>query len=61
MADNWNIIKELFRISTKKKITMEDRIKDLQIDLKHMKSKLDVVTYYLQQIDKKGLKIKVTK
>ena len=42
-------------------ISIEDRVKDLQIDLKHMKSKLDVIAYYMQQIDKNGLKIKVTK
>ncbi len=61
MVDNRAIIKKLFRISTKNKITTEDRVKDLQIDLKHMKTKLDMVVYYMQQIDKKGLKIKVTK
>ena len=43
------------------KITTEDRIKDIQIDLKHMKTKLDIIVYYMQQINKKGLKIKVTK
>ncbi len=43
------------------KITIENRVKDLQIDLKHMKGKLDIIAYYIQQIDKKGLKIKVTK
>ncbi len=43
------------------KITIEDRVKDLQIDLKHMKGKLDVVAYYMQQIYKKGIKIQVTK
>ena len=43
------------------KITIENRVKDLQIDLKHMKGKLDVIAYYVQQIDKKGLKIKVEK
>ena len=43
------------------KITIENRVKDLQIDLKHMKGKLDVIAYYMQQIDKKGLKIKVEK
>ncbi len=43
------------------KITIEDRVKDIQIDLKHMKGKLDVIAYYIQQIDKKGLKIKVEK
>ena len=61
MVDNRAIIKKLFRISTKNKITTEDRVKDLQIDLKHMKTKLDVIAYYMQQIDKNGLKIKVTK
>ncbi len=55
------IIKKLFGISTKNKITTEDRLKDLQIDLKHMKTKLDVIAYYMQQIDKNGLKIKVKK
>ncbi len=43
------------------KITIDDRIKDLQIDLKHMKGKLDLIAYYMQQIDKKGIKIQVTK
>ncbi len=43
------------------KITIENRVKDLQIDIKHMKSKLDAIAYYIQQIDKNGLKIKVTK
>ncbi len=42
-------------------ISIEGRIKDLQIDIKHMKGKLDVIAYYMQQIDKNGLKIKVTK
>ena len=61
MGDNWNIIKELFGISTKKKITTDDRVKDIQIDLKHMKGKLDIIAYYMQQIDKKGIKIQVKK
>ncbi len=43
------------------KITIENRVKDLQIDIKHMKGKLDLIAYYMQQIDKNGLKIKVTK
>ncbi len=42
-------------------ITTNDRVKDLQIDLKHMKGKLNLVAYYMQQIDKKGIKIKVEK
>ena len=43
------------------KITLENRLKDLQIDLKHMKGKLDLIAYYMQQIDKKGIKIQVKK
>ena len=43
------------------KITTDDRIKDIQICLQHMKKSLDVVTYYFQQIDKKGIKIQVKK
>ncbi len=40
------------------KITVEDRIKDIQIDLKHMKIKLDLAAYYIQKINKDGLKVK---
>ena len=43
------------------KITLENRLKDLQIDLKHMKGKLDLIVYYMQQIEKKGIKIQVKK
>ncbi len=43
------------------KITTEDRIKDMQIDLKHMKGRVDLITFYIQKINKDGLKIKVIK
>ena len=39
-------------------ITLEDRVKDIQIDLKHMKNKLDIATFYIQKISKDGLKVK---
>jgi len=42
-------------------ITLEDRVRDMQIDLKHMKSKLDLVVFFLQKMDKNGLKVKVIK
>ena len=42
-------------------ITLEDRVKDIQIDLKHMKVKLDLMAFYFQKINKDGLKVKVIK
>lgn len=43
------------------RITMGDRIKDLQIDLKHMKGKLDMIAFYIQKINKDGLKVEMKK
>ncbi len=48
-------------MADKTKITLEDRVQDMRIDLKHMKTKLDFVVFYLQKIDKNGLKVKVIK
>jgi len=42
----------------KKEITMIDRIKDLQIDLKHMKWRLDSIYGLIYKIEKDGLKVK---
>ena len=61
MGDNWDIIKVMFGMSTKNKITTENRIKDIQKDIKHIKGRLDIMAYYFQKINKDGLKVKVAK
>ena len=43
------------------KITTDERLRDMQIDLRHMKTKLDYITFFMQKIDKDGLKVKVIK
>ena len=42
-------------------ITLEDRVKDLQIDLRHIKSRIDLLVFFVQKIEKNGLKVKVAK
>ena len=39
------------------KITTEDRIKNIEIDLKHIKGRMDLIAFYMQKIDKKGIKV----
>lgn len=51
-----------FRFWKKEKtVSLENRVQNMQIDLKHMKGKVDVIAYFLQKIEKEGLKIKVKK
>ena len=40
------------------KITLEDRVQDMQINLRHIKGRMDQLTYFIQKIEKNGLKIK---
>ncbi len=42
-------------------IGLEERVQDMQINLKHMKTKLDAIAFYIQKIEKWGLKVKVIK
>jgi hypothetical protein len=42
----------------KKEITTIDRIKDIQIDLTHMKWRLDAIYALIYKIEKDGLKVK---
>jgi len=37
---------------------IEERIKDIQIDLKHSKMRLDQIEFYLQKIYNEGIKVK---
>ena len=44
-----------------KEISSEDRVKDMQRDLVHIKGKIDLIVYYIQKIEREGLKVKVKK
>jgi hypothetical protein len=42
-------------------ISLEDRVFEMQLDLRHLRQKIDLIAFFLQKIEKEGLKVKVVK
>lgn len=47
--------------SSQTPISLEERVYEMQLDLRHLKQKVDAIAFYLQKIEKDGLKVKVVK
>jgi hypothetical protein len=48
-------------VSSATPISLEDRVFEMQLDLRHLRQKVDAIAFYLQKIEKDGLKVKVIK